>query len=203
MGADLDVTARSPRLAERMAAFLQQHVPTVQERSGLPTKERLFWIEADGLNIKLHKISAYQDLRREVGFSLMHFAAIKVGRRKRHFPKIEPEIPPFIEPVPYVLYDSFEPWPVLAPCHQSAASKEAAWCFVDSHGVPYGKAAYSVLRVSLPFFHGKDPKDVQRLIRIAGIQSGKPEWKPLLKIIEDEVLGPVRSTMSYLASLWV
>jgi hypothetical protein len=71
-------------------------------------------------------------------YSLTRWMAIKVGERKTRFSKDDVEPNVFKEPVPFMVYDGYESWPILIVPSVKAAMrlpKKNRWCATDKYGV--------------------------------------------------------------------
>jgi hypothetical protein len=78
---------------------------------------------------------------REYAYAFVRWMALQAGRRQRRFKKDQIGTYRFSEPVPYIVYDGYESWPlILCACSREAAElpKDVRWCAVDRYGFHNG-----------------------------------------------------------------
>jgi hypothetical protein len=145
MGYSIGTRARGAKLQKEMIAFLRRHYRKWSEvaiaheshQVGLPTDD------AD-----------YDDAKHFVGFNYScswgwdrfyttvscRWVALKVGRRRRTFAKDVVTPNAFPDPVPFITYDGYQNWPVLAVGEEAAKGLPVGqqWCATDEWGVPAG-----------------------------------------------------------------
>lgn len=210
MGSSLNVVARSPGMAERMATFLDRNTPEVLKMAVhpriTPPRHRVFGWYVEGCSIVLQKHSAHHGYDKVVGDALCNFAALKVGRHQRSFPDACLS-EPFPEPVPYVKYDGLESWPVLAPCHQGFGLENSEQYFVDRNGTPQGIESNAVFVKDIPFSVGTSESSRNELAALCGLWKDgmlidDPPDPPALEKLLEDLLEPVKLATAYLASLW-
>jgi len=131
MGASLSVVFRSPQEATQIHQTLDKYTP--RHLSYLGHSERPFW-RSNKRHLGI-KYSDYYGAPKVFVYAVLRWIACNYGRRQRSF-KIREAPNPFPQPVPYVQYDGFENWPVLAPDYPHVVTSSLQWCRVDALGLP-------------------------------------------------------------------
>lgn len=115
MGVSIYINTTSSKKAERMVQFINERKEKVLEISRQEYFGYDYYLYQEGSKICLSKISFHHGLKRTIGMIFCRFIALRIGRKQKSFPEVEPKIEPFDEPVPYIRYDGCESWPVLSP----------------------------------------------------------------------------------------
>ena len=124
------------------------------DRAHLPTEDLSY--DHGRLALGLDYQSGLGDWEREYVYDFCRWMAIRVGKTKAAFPKLSPKVPPFPEPVPYIIYDGDDPWPVLVGTTEENVKRDPKtwWCCSDIYGVHNGPKAHLdlVRNVMMEFF---------------------------------------------------
>lgn len=132
MGYSMSVVCRSERHRDEMLSFIKEnfrHIWQILETKERPQRYSDFSSELDYSHRKFqigYDYSCLDGLDTWHLQTVLRWMATKVGRKKI-FKKIAE-----YGPIPYILYDGFEPWPIiLSPEYP----KESAWCACDELGI--------------------------------------------------------------------
>lgn len=142
MGYSIATRVLNPHLQEQMYVFFRREYRDWSQLHGSPepTPNALSEL-SKGLDYDHSKLALGFDYKswlhgwpRVYAYSLMHWITLKVGKRRRRFKILKPDFP---EPVPYFVYDGYEPTPVLSVSDESkvASLPESHRCWaVDELG---------------------------------------------------------------------
>jgi hypothetical protein len=147
MGYSIAIRARNPKLRKKMVQFMAKNVrkwsdvlgagESISSRPGLGEEGSLDYdrsSDAVGFDYASHCHGWEQCLI----FSTTRWMALKIGKKKSRFKKdaVTPNV--FDEPVPFMVYDGYESWPILVCKNLKEAMKlpeTARWCATDNLGV--------------------------------------------------------------------
>ena len=145
MGYSIGARARGAKLQKEMVTFLGTHYRKWSVVAGGHESQQVGPPTDD---------ADYDDAKHFVGFNYScswgwdrfyttvscRWVALKVGRRRTTFSKDAVTPNAFPDPVPFITYDGFQNWPVLAVGEEGAKDlpKGQQWCATDRWGVPAG-----------------------------------------------------------------
>ena len=139
MGASISVRVSSAEKRTKMLAFLSEHYRrwehVVAGAGYLNTDPDDFEIRKKDISFDY---SALHGWERVYVYSTIRWIALKVGDKKTRFRKDDVEPNVFLEPVPYMIYDEFDSWPILVCKSERDAMKlpiKHRWCSTDEYGV--------------------------------------------------------------------
>lgn len=157
MGYSIAIRAKNPKLRKKMVKFMAENFrkwsdilgkgESISSRPGLGDEGTLDYDrskDAVGFDYASHCHGWESCLI----YSATRWMAIKIGKRKTRFSKdsVTPNV--FREPVPFMVYDGYEYWPILAVKDLKAAMKlpeTARWCATDKLGVYVGPEVNTIL----------------------------------------------------------
>lgn len=147
MGYSIAIRARNKELRKRMVAFMNKHWrkwsdvlgkgESVSARPGLGDEGSLDYdhsSDAVGFDYAAHCHGWESCLI----YSQTRWMAIKIGKRKSKFSKDDVTPNVFPDPVPFMVYDGYQSWPILVVENLEEAMKlpeTARWCATDKLGV--------------------------------------------------------------------
>lgn len=142
-------------------------------------------------------------------FTLARWMALKVAKTRRVFN--DPQVT-FEEPVPYIVYDNYNLWPVLVK-PLSAVPKKIRWCCVDRYGMKL-----SITQTEDYVFELPDEKAFEKAHRKACEKHGiEPNSQVISSVARErirdtrmrllwpevkKVLAPMRAEMKRLDQAW-
>lgn len=114
MGYNISARARSAKLQAKMVAFMREHYRTwnaVSESKGREVEQPPSDDVSGSNGVGFH-YSAVSGLAREWIYAVVRWMALKVGTRRSRFAKdiVEPAVG---GPIPYLLYDGYQAWPII------------------------------------------------------------------------------------------
>jgi hypothetical protein len=209
MGYSVGIRVRSKALHTEMRDFLEvnyRRYATVvgrspdHDRAHLPTEDLSY--DHAKLSLGLDYQSGLGDWEREYVYDFCRWMAIRVGKKRASFPKLFPKGGIFPEPVPYIVYDGYEPWPVLVGTSEENAKRDPKiwWCCSDSLGVHNGPKAHSdlVRNVMMEFF-----KEFGAAQEKVGPWLNEELLKnPKVGASIEAHLKPIRDELARLSKLW-
>jgi hypothetical protein len=218
MGYSLGVHARSTALQKKMLAFMEkEYRPHWKIRnlkgytdcySSAPRADLDYFQGKRVIGIDYNA----GGFERGYAFTLTRWMALRVGTLRRSFkdPKVS-----FPEPVPFMVYDGYESWPVLQKS-LSSVPKDVRWCCVDRFGMKLDVTAVEDYVVEIPDSKAWNKAHAEACTR-HGIDPTKPwpnpepkgiRWKihdtrnRLLWPEVKKVLAPMRAEMKRLDAAW-
>jgi hypothetical protein len=154
MGYAIAIRAENKASRNRMLDFMQLNYRTwavvsgkkAHEHAGDPSDE--FYYDSSSQALGFEYTSGLHGWERTYIFSIVRWMAIKIGQRKTRFNKeaVEPNV--FPKPVPFMVYDGYEHWPILIVKNAAEAKRipiGARWCAMDKLGVYIGSSAQESL----------------------------------------------------------
>ncbi len=144
--------ARSKTLRKKMFEFMAANYrpwgkvtedahdsPYTDESEGVT--DDLSWDDS-GLSLGFHYGAGLIGWERPYIYAITRWMAIQVGKRMTRFSTDVVALNVFKEPVPYILYDGYEPWPVLVVATDAEAEalpKDHRWLAVDKYCIKMGR----------------------------------------------------------------
>lgn len=155
MGYSLKVEARSAALRDEMVSFVRANCKSLGDAADLP--------EAHGKRkIAIHYSSCLYGPDRVRVFSVARWMALKIGSLASRFDREVVRPNRFDSPVPFIVYDSCERWPVLAcSSEKDAMSKwpeSLWWCATDPLGAYLGERTSGAFVSALALKIFEDPE---------------------------------------------
>lgn len=148
----------------------------------------------------------------------IRWVAIKIGKRKTKFSKDDVTPNVFPEPVPFMVYDGYQSWPILVVKNLKEAMKLPKgnrWCATDSLGVYIGPEANSILTTYASRIYGTPlyaafNKELGKLGERPKEPKAFEEWMERYEALKvkhmrgeiDEVLPIIRKEVARLDKLW-
>ncbi len=176
MGYSIAIRAENDMLLKKMIQFMEENYRNPHEIFG---GEGDFSRLSDDLSYDDDKLAYGFDYNacepeRDYIFLICRWMAIKIGQKK-HWKELGS--------VPHIVYDGYEPWPVLIDTEwKDKVPEEFEWCLVSSTGFVAVDAKYIRMAERL-----KKPKVLKNQRRLIEEMSGmKPE--KLNKILENELI---------------
>jgi hypothetical protein len=154
VGYSIAIRARNPKLGKRMAEFMSKNFRSWSEVTG---------VEGGGSSHFAGNDLSYDSDSKAVGFdyashchgwescliySETRWMAIKVGSRKSRFSRDAVTPSTFKEPVPFMVYDGHQSWPILIVKNLKEAMalpEGCQWCSTDELGVYVGPEVNEIL----------------------------------------------------------
>ena len=136
MGYSLLVEAQSTQLRDKMVSFMEANYENPGDSAGPPEKR-------GKKNIIIEYSSCLHGQERVHVYSVIRWMALRVGALRSKFNKesVNPNV--FDPPVPFMVYDSYERWPVLVCASEKEAMakwpKSLWWCCTDPLGIYLGE----------------------------------------------------------------
>ena len=144
MGYSIAIRVSSEVQRKRMIAFMGKHYrkwsDVIEEGKSISSGEATDDLSYDHAKKALgfDYASHLHGWERLYVYSALRWMALKVGDRKRRFDKDTVDPPLFKKPVPFMVYDGYEFWPILVCQNEREAlklPKGQRWCSVDPYGV--------------------------------------------------------------------
>lgn len=219
MGYSVGIHVQSVHLQKKMLAFMEKEYRPHWQIRGLknytdcyssPPREDLDYFQGKCIIGMDYNAAGFE---RGYVFTLARWMALKVAKTRRVFknPKIT-----FDGPVPFMIYDGCDSWPVLVKS-LSAVPKEIRWCCVDRYGMKLDISQVEDYVFELPD-EGAFEKAQRKACKKHGInpdnwplREDEPEgvrWKihdTRLRLLWPEVkkvLAPMRAEMRRLDQAW-
>jgi hypothetical protein len=218
MGYSLAIRTRNQDLRKKMCGFMGEHFRSWPQIADLKYSSSASKPGLD-LNYDSSKSALGVDYQstlhgwdREYIYALTRWMAIRIGQVKTKFAKdvVTPNV--FKKPVPFIVYDGYESWPLIVITEKQAAklSKELQWCACDSLGLRSGEHEMRYVEHTNGAF---DPKISKKAVAVVGPypETGdRHAWrerylKALFPYVKDEIetnVGLMRTEFKRLDKLW-
>jgi hypothetical protein len=144
MGYSIGIRVSNPKLRKKMLAFMGEHYRKWSDvigkgetiSSGNPTDDLSYdsSSKALGFDYASH-CSGWESC---FIYSMTRWMALKIGDHKSKIKREGEKTWVFPKPVPYMVYDGFESWPILVVASLKGAlrlPKDKQWCAMDKCGV--------------------------------------------------------------------
>jgi hypothetical protein len=229
VGYSIAIRARNPKLRKKMVKFMAKNFrnwsdvlgegDSISSRPGLGVEGTLDYDRAKDA-VGFDYASHCHGWESCLIYSATRWMAIKIGKTKSRFQKdaVTPNI--FDKPVPFMVYDGYQAWPIIVVRDLKEAMrlpKTARWCATDKLGVYIGPEVNRILTTYAErvFFDKK-------LSEAMGRETGKllknrptggkeyDEWRERYEAVKvkfmkpeiDEMLPLVRKEIARLDALW-
>lgn len=228
MGASISTIVTSWGARDRMLDFLSKHYRDWTQVSGTPGarlvgggKEVFDYMGSRGERVAIgtEYLGNLYGWERCYVTALCRWVALKIGRKRVRFSKdvIGPE--PFAKPVPYLLYDSYEYWPILVMSEKAALKlpEKRQWCAVDKFGCYLGAEIHeSVVSAAFDLISSNDKrykayaKDANRFGPVPSESEARLAWLDKQRVVKakhakpevERVLPVLRGELERLDRLW-
>jgi len=229
VGYSIAIRARNRKLRKKMVKFMTKNFrmwsdvlgkgKSISSRPGLGA-EGLLDYDQSKLAVGFDYASHCHGWESCLIYSITRWMAIKIGQRKSKFSKSTVKPNKFRKPVPFMVYDGYEFWPILVVKDLKEAMrlpKTARWCATDKLGVYIGPEVNRILTTYAErvFF---DKKLSEAMARETGkLFKNRPtgdkeddEWREKYEDVKvkfmrpeiDEMLPLIRKEIARLDALW-
>lgn len=145
MGYNLQVVAKTSKDRDLMFSFMQKNCESIRSMTGE--------VEARGKNkLAIEYSSCLHGEDRVLVYSIARWMALKIGALKGRYDKESVNPNKFDTPVPYVVYDGCESWPIFAFSSEAEAMEALPesiwWCATDKLGVYLGEKTSKALVIA-------------------------------------------------------
>lgn len=141
MSYSIGIRTKSPGLQKKMLKFMQVHYrswpavlgdPKGNAYAGEPSDDLSYDRAKSVIGLDYGVVSGWE---RVYAYAVVRWMAIKVGAIKSRYPVVPKRTP---QPVPYIVYDGYESWPVIVVETTAALKKlpqESRWCAATPLGM--------------------------------------------------------------------
>ena len=219
MGYSLGVRTRSPKLAQKMLAFMGEHYRSWSEVIGSKTRSISTRPLSDDISYGQKKgiigfdyASHCFGWERIYVFCLMRWIALRVGVRRSKF-RLEERTIALSAPVPFISYDGNEDWPILVVGSIAEAMKvpkERRWCCTDTNGVYLNAQVNQILAIECEDIWTDEAMTKAFAEEMFNISKEDPDRREKLQAVRakyaqpeiDRMLPKVQAELERLNKLW-